>query len=558
MTGSMDAHARSRELAAIALDFPLEPVEAAELEAHLADGEPCQAFATALRRDIAMVAALPEVDAPARVRRRVLGEHARSAPRRGILAPLAQAAVLVIGIAPVLLLSLIGGAGAQGQPSLETAYRGETTFESAGERRVVRAAVQLDAVAAGAAESAFVSAWPAFDLATHEPPYGSHPLAIEVRQFGPDGPLPADPESQGSLDLSACRARPGEPCLLDLELRLTWTGPIPATAAWELQAHVSFASGDSDVLERGARVEIAVADAAPRLPAIVLAGLGVGLLAAILATRRLAANVAGRRVGRLVGRASLVLAVALLAGAGWLLAATGGVRVVAYEQMLAILLAAQAAALVGAHARRSRDRALAETLAIGSVAFGSLPVILLTVAARQAYQPIGVLAMVAALTFVVAATAFVRGPLVAPLTGEPLTGRQRVFTEAWVAFATLTALIGVTFGVFGWGWNAWFAGLDASQAPLIVLAFLFFVAIGRWLSGRSRMLTLLGTVLAIDSAGVFVLWLVRRLDHPWLPAGEIIVDWVSDPLGIALIGSFAFGVIAILGRRLHPDAEPLP
>jgi hypothetical protein len=557
MTGSMAAHARPRELAAIALDFPLEPAEQAELEAHAADCAACRAFASALRRDIAAVAALPELDAPARVRRRVLGEPVRSGPRRGILAPLAQAAMLVIGIAPAVLFSLFQGAGAQGQPSLQAEYRGETTFEATGEERVVRVTVSLDAVAAATAESAFVSTWPALDLATHEHPYGSHPLAIVVRQVGPDGPLPGTQEVPGFLDVSACRARPGEPCLLDVELRLTWTGPASTTAAWELQAHVSFAFGDSEAIKKGARVEIVATDATRRLPAIVLAGLGAGLLAAILAARRLAATAAGGRVRRLAARAPLVLAVALLAGAGWLVAATGGVRVVAYEQTLAILLAAQAAALFGAHARRSRDRGLAENLTIGSVAFGSLPVIVLTVTARQAYQPIGVLALVATLTFVVAATVLVREPLASPSNGRPLTVRQRVLIEAWVAFATVMAFAGVVLGVFSWGWNAWFAGLDPSQAPLIVLAFLSFVAIRRWLNGGSRMLTLLGTVLAIDSSLVFVVSLVRRLGAQET-LGAIVADWMTDPLGIALIGSFAFGVIAILGRRLRPDSDSAP
>ena len=117
MTGSMDAHARTRELAAIALDFPLEPAEEAELESHVADCEPCRAFATALRRDIAMVAALPEVDAPARVRRRVLGRTARIATSpRMLLAPLAAVLVLVVAVTPLALQFLFRSSGAASTP----------------------------------------------------------------------------------------------------------------------------------------------------------------------------------------------------------------------------------------------------------------------------------------------------------------------------------------------------------------------------------------------------------------------------------------------------------
>ena len=474
------------------------------------------------------------------------GDHTRSSKPRP-----RSVSLLALAIASAALI-----ASSYGPPGVETSYRGETAFEAYGQEWVVRATVSLDPVAAAAAESAFVSAWPAFDLATHEHPYGSHPLAIDVRQVGPNGSLPGISETPGVLDISACRARPGEPCLLDVELRLTWTGPVPTTAAWELQAHVSFAFDDSDAIERGARVEIVANDTAPRLPAIVLAGLGGGLLAAILATRRLAATGAGGRVRRLAGRAPLVLAVALLAGAGWLLAATGGVRVVAHEQVLAILLAAQAAALFVAHARRNRDDGLAEKLAISSVAFGSLPVILLTVAARQAYQPIAVLALVATLTFVAAATVFVREPLVAPSTGKPLTMRQRAFIEAWVAFATLMALAGVTFGVFSWGWNAWFAGLDPSQAQLIVPAFLLFVAVGRWLHGRSRMLTLLSAASIVAGFGLIAVSLAMRLPHPWLPAGDVVLRFLTEPIGVLASATVVFGVVGVIARRLRPSIQP--
>jgi len=107
MTGSIDAHARTRELAAIALDFPLEPGEQAELDVHLADCNSCRLLAAALRRDIAAVAALPDVDAPGRVRRRVLGRPAQAPGRRSPrLAPIALIAVLALVVTPLAFFRL--------------------------------------------------------------------------------------------------------------------------------------------------------------------------------------------------------------------------------------------------------------------------------------------------------------------------------------------------------------------------------------------------------------------------------------------------------------------
>jgi len=130
MTGSIEAHARTRELAAIALDFPLEPAEQAELDAHLADCDSCRAFALALRRDIASVSALPDVDAPERVRRRVLGRPASVGPLRRSprLAPIAVIAVLALVVTPLAIFRLLSfGSGAASSPAPSTAATGGPT-----------------------------------------------------------------------------------------------------------------------------------------------------------------------------------------------------------------------------------------------------------------------------------------------------------------------------------------------------------------------------------------------------------------------------------------------
>ncbi len=120
MTGSMDVHARIRELASIAQDFALESAELAELDAHLADCPACRDFKLALRRDIAAVAALPQHDAPDRVRRRVLGRVAGRRPSRSVLAPLAGLIVLVVVVTPLALQALFRGSPASSQAPQES------------------------------------------------------------------------------------------------------------------------------------------------------------------------------------------------------------------------------------------------------------------------------------------------------------------------------------------------------------------------------------------------------------------------------------------------------
>ena len=126
VSGSMTAavHARALELAAVAIDFELAVDEAAELAHHLDDCEPCRTDAQLLRSDAAALAALPQVDAPSRVRSAVVA--GRRPGRIGPMQPLAVALIVaVLTLVPLSATLLLNGgfsccnagAGATGAPA---------------------------------------------------------------------------------------------------------------------------------------------------------------------------------------------------------------------------------------------------------------------------------------------------------------------------------------------------------------------------------------------------------------------------------------------------------
>jgi len=497
-----------------------------------------------------------------------LGRHGGAPPPRAL-------SLVALVIASTAMI-----ASSYAPPFVGSSFHGETTFEAPGEDRVVRATVVLDPVSAAEAQSASLSSWPNADVATvgnhprssdglTEEEAGAlrdgsggttipHPLTMAIRQVGPGGPLPIDPDAPGSLDISTCRDRPGEPCSLDVEVRLSWSGPVPATAVWDLsaKAYFDFAGGRS-ALDRGASVGVVVAGEQAQLSTIVLAGAGAGLLAAVLAAvlgaRLLAGSGESGSILRLRRRLPLVLSAVLVAGAGWLIVGTGVIRALAHEQELGIVILVQAGMLVVAHRRFGGHDGLMEKLVIASVAFGSLPVFLLTIAGRQAYRPVEVFAVVAAITFVVALARFARRPLSAPSTGEPLSRRRVVFVEAWIGFATLSAVFGATQDAIYGGSTAWFAELGTSHAPLVIAAVALLLAVARWLHGRSRVLTLFSLLLLLGGGGFAAVSLSLTLDHPWLSTGEVLLDFITRPMGILSIAAVVFGIAGMLGRRLRPS-----
>jgi hypothetical protein len=97
----MTDHARAQDLAATAIDFDLTSEEQAELDNHLVGCASCKAHADALRLDARSLAQLRQVDAPARVRSRVVGT-----PRPAWRMPLALAAAVgVLALAVGVILS---------------------------------------------------------------------------------------------------------------------------------------------------------------------------------------------------------------------------------------------------------------------------------------------------------------------------------------------------------------------------------------------------------------------------------------------------------------------
>ena len=101
-------HARVLELASIAIDFELAVDEAAELARHLDDCEPCRADAQLLRSDAVALAALPQVDAPERVRSAVVG--GRRPGRLGPMQPTAVALIVaVLTLVPLSATVLLNG-----------------------------------------------------------------------------------------------------------------------------------------------------------------------------------------------------------------------------------------------------------------------------------------------------------------------------------------------------------------------------------------------------------------------------------------------------------------
>jgi len=108
-------HARALELAAIAIDFDLSTEESDELRQHLDTCEPCRADATALRGDAARIAALPAIDAPARVRAALVGN--RLPGRLRTARPLAVLlTVLVLTVGPLSATVLLRGGFGIGIP----------------------------------------------------------------------------------------------------------------------------------------------------------------------------------------------------------------------------------------------------------------------------------------------------------------------------------------------------------------------------------------------------------------------------------------------------------
>jgi hypothetical protein len=97
----MTDHARAQDLAATAIDFDLTSDEQAELDNHLVGCASCKAHADALRLDARSLAQLRQVDAPARVRSRVV-----RSPRPAWGMPLALAAAVgVLALAVGVILS---------------------------------------------------------------------------------------------------------------------------------------------------------------------------------------------------------------------------------------------------------------------------------------------------------------------------------------------------------------------------------------------------------------------------------------------------------------------
>jgi hypothetical protein len=97
----MTDHARAQELAAAAIDFDLTNDEQAELDGHLAGCASCRDHADALRVDARSLAQLGQVDAPDRVRSRVV-----RGPRPAWGMPLALAAAVgVLALAVGVIVS---------------------------------------------------------------------------------------------------------------------------------------------------------------------------------------------------------------------------------------------------------------------------------------------------------------------------------------------------------------------------------------------------------------------------------------------------------------------
>jgi hypothetical protein len=92
-------HERARELAALQVDFPLGPDEAAWLEGHFLACPACRAWQRGLEADARAIASLPELSAPTRVRDRLFDDLAgrRRRPTPPIFAVAALAVVAVAG-----------------------------------------------------------------------------------------------------------------------------------------------------------------------------------------------------------------------------------------------------------------------------------------------------------------------------------------------------------------------------------------------------------------------------------------------------------------------------
>jgi hypothetical protein len=101
-------HARAQELAAAALDFELTTDEHAELDGHLGTCATCSKHAEALRLDARALAALRRVDAPERVRRRVIRDWR---PAWGLPVALAAGVAAVAIVVGVLVSGGLNRAG---------------------------------------------------------------------------------------------------------------------------------------------------------------------------------------------------------------------------------------------------------------------------------------------------------------------------------------------------------------------------------------------------------------------------------------------------------------
>ena len=114
-------HGRFRDLAAVALDFDLDPDEGADLDRHLAECAACRRYVESLTADDAAVRSLPAVDAPQRVAAAVRARRGRRSSRPW-LAPAAAVIVVALTVTPLLVASLLfrgfsGGGGIGAAPA---------------------------------------------------------------------------------------------------------------------------------------------------------------------------------------------------------------------------------------------------------------------------------------------------------------------------------------------------------------------------------------------------------------------------------------------------------
>lgn len=436
-----------------------------------------------------------------------------------------------LAVLAIAALSLI--ASSWSQPNISGSFSAESTFDETSREQVVDVVITLDpATVRSASGEVYLGTFP--QIGPDEMPI-DHPLKVAL-------------EGDAQPDISSCLAAPGRPCTVSVPVRLTWTGSVPASVSWQLDATALLA--DTDAFKAGGSVTVK-ANAPARVDRYLGAAVITGLLLAIAASVVLAR--AGAEARRWIADAlPAVLAVVVMATAAYIGLVAGPIGPLAYERELALILAAQAAVLAVAYRRRISASSVTQTLAAGSVLFASLPTLVVVLAVRPAYRPLEIVFLVAVATLVAVLTFLTRDPLVGT-DGRALGTRQRAFVLAQITLATGLALTGVLLVALEGGWNAWFDQVDS--LVLFQSVGFAFVLIGllRWLRGRSRMLTLVSGALVLAGPAWHGFWAVVMFGPPWLPPEQVILGRLLEPAGFLSVVATAFGLVGILGRRLRPE-----